>query len=153
MFQDINLIRKTRWVVLYWGGPASEFPTFHILYSQFLPPSFVLPVSMCFFYCKKLLNVAKFLFYSSQLLSLWVSCPPPSLLLSPVDFPPPLLPGSCPPVPLHLYGCKVIHIRRGSTVHVVVTCSKKKNFLGRTTEQFHFLFSYFGNLQKKSYLQ
>ena len=81
------------------GGQGSEFPASCTVYSWFLPPTLVVPAAVCFFYCEILRNVAKFISYFSRIPPPWVSS-----LLSPVHFPPPLLPGSCPPVPLHSSG-------------------------------------------------
>ena len=91
------------------GEGRSEFPASPISYSGFLSPSLAVPASVCFFCCEKLHNVAKFISCFTQLLPPWVSHIPP-----PVDFPPPLLPGSPLPVPLHclillfLFSCRSI---------------------------------------------
>ena len=76
------------------GRGGSEFPASHTLYSRFLTPSLVAPASVCFFYCEKLRNVAKFVSYFSRIPPPWVSRLLPSLLPPRVDFPPPLPPGS-----------------------------------------------------------
>lgn len=52
--------------------------------------------SLSLFYCEKLCSVTKFISYFFQL-------PPPFGIQSPLDFPPPILPGSCVPVPSTVY--------------------------------------------------
>ena len=95
------------------GRRGSEFPTFHTLYSQLLPPSLVVPASVCIFCCEKLQNVAKFISIFSRLLPPCVSRLPPSFLPSPIDSLPLLLLGSCPPVLLHFCPCKLsLHLQQ-----------------------------------------
>ena len=78
-----------------------EFAASCTLYSQFPPPSLVVPASVGVFCCEKLYSVAKFVSYLSLLLPPWVSCLLPSILPPPVDFPPPYSWAPPPSVLLH----------------------------------------------------
>ena len=60
------------------GGQGSEFFASRTLYFRFLTPSLMAPASVCFFYCEKLRNVAKFASCFSRLPPPWVF-PSPAL--------------------------------------------------------------------------
>ena len=106
-----------------------KFEPDHKLYALPVPlPSLVVPASVCFFYCEKLWSIVKFISYFSRLLPPWVSCLPPSPLLPPVDFLPPLLLGPHPSVPLHqCQGTSSIF----PVVHIISFCV---SFLSRVDE-------------------
>ena len=59
---------------------TDEFPASRTLFSRFPPPSLVFLASVCFFYCKILCNVAKFISFSPD------SRPPGYLVSRPLFF-------------------------------------------------------------------
>ena len=80
--------------LVLWGETGgSETPTSRTFYSCFPPPSTGVPTSLFYFYCKMLCNMANFFYFSPG--SHHFLLPPQ------VPLPPPILPGSRPPVPRH----------------------------------------------------
>ena len=132
------------------GTRRSEFPSSPTSYSRFPPPSLLVPASVCFFYHEILCNVVKFISYFSQLPPPWVSRLLPSLLPPPVHFPPPLLPGSHPPVLLHNDGCAGDYFHQSSikitlqhqiVVHTILYITLKAFYLHKTVLLCTFFFS------------